>query len=98
MLFVFWGAPLPGSLGSRCCVSRVGLPWRGQSLGLGQLESETEVSVGGVQIGEAAAGGCSGRPFGFRLGELWQQALIHPGQGTKRDFGSGEWSGIWACV
>lgn len=54
--------------------------------------------MGGVQIWEAATGGCSQRLVRFRLREPWQQAVNHPGQGTKGDFGLGERSRIGACV
>lgn len=51
------------------------------------------MSVGGVQIWEAATGGCSERLVGFRLRELWQQALNYPGQGTKRELAWGSRAG-----
>lgn len=43
------------------------------------------MSAGGVTDWEAVTGGCSERLVRFRLRELWQQALNHPGQGTKSE-------------
>lgn len=57
------------------------------------------VSAGGVTDWEAVTGGCSERLVRFRLRELWQQALNHPGQGTKSEILAwDEQSTIWTCV